>query len=569
MRPFVRALVPLVAAALVWPSAPALAAPDATGRPSKLPALTPGPRDALTFALEGGAIGPARYALERFASAVAPGAVSPTFRDRIARPGSRSATLLARDLVVRLPSLGPADRARARALLARPTDGFNDPDLPFGVDGGYTVDEATPLCGTEICVHYVTTTANKVPVEPSAGGDPLVPDYVETVAAVLEDVWDFEIGDLGYREPKPDGASANDGGDGRFDVYLTNLGDDGLYGYCTSDDPNLFGGYRYFDFSAYCVLDNDYAAAEFGYADVTLPLRVTAAHEFFHAVQFAYDLYEDGWLLEATATWMEDEKYDDIDDNRQYLSTSPLSNPTVPLDKTSGLRVYGDWIFFRFLSEYLGSASSGGTDDRAVVRKIWEKADGSSDGPDQFSSQAVMNVVDNEQRGGVPWTFAKAFRDFGAWNLAPATFYSEGSEYTPGPVQVSKVLKPSTSPVKNTGQIDHLAHRFVRIVRGDTVGAGARLRVSVDGPDAVTRPVATLVIVADDGGVTTKTISLNGKGAGSATIDFGSGVRRAIVALGNASVRYTGCYDFFGPFACNGGDPVDDDLSFKVSAKLV
>jgi hypothetical protein len=36
------------------------------------------------------------------------------------------------------------------------------------------------------------------------------------------------------------------------------------------------------------------------------PLKVTAAHEFFHAVQFAYDIGEDGWLMESTATWMEE-----------------------------------------------------------------------------------------------------------------------------------------------------------------------------------------------------------------------------------------------------------------------
>ena len=38
-------------------------------------------------------------------------------------------------------------------------------------------------------------------------------------------------------------------------------------------------------------------------------LEVTAAHELFHAVQFAYDYDEDAWFMEATATWAEDEVY--------------------------------------------------------------------------------------------------------------------------------------------------------------------------------------------------------------------------------------------------------------------
>ena len=123
--------------------------------------------------------------------------------------------------------------------------------------------------------------------------------------------------------------------------------------------------------------------------------------------------------------------------------------------------------------------------------------------------------------------------------------------------------------MKNTGQLDHLAHRLVRFVRGNAVGGGARLRVTVDGSDGATSPVATLVIVADGGVISTRAITLNGKGVGRATVDYGNGVRRVIAVLGSASVRYTDCYDFFGPFACNGGDPKDDGLSFKVTAKLV
>ncbi|HYJ60726.1 MAG TPA: MXAN_6640 family putative metalloprotease [Actinomycetota bacterium] len=545
----------------VVPGGAVAAGPDAG---PTLPALARGPRDGLTRALEQGRIGPARYALERFAAAVAPASVPAAF-GQVAAPDPRSGTQLARDLLLRMGALAPRQRARAAALLDRPTDGPNDPDTPIGADVGYAVSEAPPECDPDVCVHYVTTTANKVPTL-DAGGEVGVPDYVETVAGVMADVWAFEVDDLGYRPPKPDGTSDDDGGGTELDVYLTNLGDDGLYGYCTSDDPRLFSGYRYFDFSAYCVLDNDFSALEFGYPDTTLPLRVTAAHEFFHAVQFAYDLYEDGWFMEATATWIEDEVYDEIDDNRQYLNASPISNPTVPLDKTVGFRVYGDWIFFRFLSESLGT---GGLDDRVVVRKIWERADGSQVGPDQFSSQAVRTVLDNETKDGNPWTFAKAFRDFGAWNAAPDAFYSEGDAYDAATAQVSKTVTPRSSPVKNTGQLDHLAHRLVRFVRGNAVGGGARLRVTVDGSDGATSPVATLVIVADGGAISTRAITLNGKGVGRATVDYGNGVRRVIAVLGSASVRYTGCYDFFGPFACNGGDPKDDGLSFKVTAKLV
>ena len=87
---------------------------------------------------------------------------------------------------------------------------------------------------------------------------------------------------------------------------------------------------------------------------------MTAAHEFFHAVQAAYDWFEDAWFMESTAAWMEDEVYTDINDNLQYLTSSPLRHPEVPLDfgNTDDFYLYGAWIWWRFLSEYLGDTGS-------------------------------------------------------------------------------------------------------------------------------------------------------------------------------------------------------------------
>ena len=53
---------------------------------------------------------------------------------------------------------------------------------------------------------------------------------------------------------------------------------------------------------------------------------MTAAHEFFHAVQFAYNAFQDSWLLESTAAWVEDEAFDSVNDNYQYLRSSALTD---------------------------------------------------------------------------------------------------------------------------------------------------------------------------------------------------------------------------------------------------
>ena len=201
-----------------------------------------------------------------------------------------------------------------------------------------------------------------------------IPDYVETVDTTLENVWSTEVGAMGYRAPKSDANSPHHGPDSKLDVYIANIGNKGLYGYCTTDDPHTTKpSYRYWDMSAYCVLDDDYAPAQFPppYANGLAALQVTAAHEFFHAVQFAYDYSEDSWFMEGTAAWMEDEVYDAVNDNRQYLSRSALAKPSVPVDRGNGFYQYGAWIFWRYLTESF---------DPDLVRETWVYADGSAVG---------------------------------------------------------------------------------------------------------------------------------------------------------------------------------------------
>ena len=188
-----------------------------------------------------------------------------------------------------------------------------------------------------------------------------VPDYVELALATLENVWAQEIGVLGYRAPLSDITSNDNGLDARFDVYLDDVGDDFVFGYCTTDDPNREST-EIFAVSAYCVLDNDYHPSQFGTAHSPQEfLEVTAAHEFHHASQFAYDWQEDVWLLEGTATNMEETVYPLIDDNVFFLDYfSPLTHPAVSLDRGGfGDSEYGAWIYWRYLQEKVAARRPG------------------------------------------------------------------------------------------------------------------------------------------------------------------------------------------------------------------
>ncbi len=47
--------------------------------------------------------------------------------------------------------------------------------------------------------------------------------------------------------------------------------------------------------------------------------EVTFAHEYNHILQFGYDAYQDPWFAEASATWMEDQVYNGINDYLRYV----------------------------------------------------------------------------------------------------------------------------------------------------------------------------------------------------------------------------------------------------------
>ena len=157
----------------------------------------------------------------------------------------------------------------------------------------------------------------------------------------------------GYRQPKPDGGL---GGNAQDRHLRRRPAEPGLYGYCTTDQQTQSGPGR-FDVWAFCVVDNDYAG--FPTNTPLENLQVTVAHEYFHAIQFAYDFLDDGWAMEATAAWVEDEVYDDVNDNVQYLNDSPITDRKRSIDKFGGLFHYGVWIFFRYLTEKFPAETGG------------------------------------------------------------------------------------------------------------------------------------------------------------------------------------------------------------------
>jgi hypothetical protein len=517
----------------------------AVGAGDRLPALVPG-TGRLWDRLQAGELSAAEYAVEAARRASSP-------RPAAARAdgdgtGAGDLSMLLRDVAVRLPALDAEGRAEARRLLARPTEGAADPG-----GHGYRVP-ADVSCSPNLCVHWVSSTEDAPPVADADGN--AVPDWVAVVAGELEFVWASVVTSMGYRPPQSDESSAEHGPDGRLDVYLKDLGGD-TFGYCATDDPNVLTGP--WNLSAFCVLDNDFSASQFD-APPLQSLRATAAHEFFHAVQFGYDAVEDFWMMETTATWAEEHVFPDANDNRRYLDASAIVAPGRPLDFARDDFEYGNWIFWAFLTEYFGDTAG---PDATVVRDVWRLADAAAGAPDMHSTGAVRRVV---SRRGVP--FAQAFSRFAQANRVAREWYLDGASYPQSPVAAGHTLTRRAADVRwHRQRLDHLSSAHVVFRPGRDLTGSWRLRLDVDLPKRLRGSAASVSVRYRDGRTRWWDVVLSASGdARGVQFPFARGkVRSVELTLTNASIRYRCWQDTV--LAC-GGLPLDDDLAHWYRARV-
>ncbi|MGY2702640.1 MXAN_6640 family putative metalloprotease [Nocardioides sp. HB32] len=445
--------------------------------------------------------------------------------------GRPEVSLAMRDLFAALPRLDAGDRRTAHGLFARPTDGASD-----RLGDGYTV-AAHRKCRNHLCIHWVPTTADAPPSKA----------WVDTNLTFMNKVWRTEIRKLGYRKPIPD---KHRGGNAKFDVYLKELGSRGIYGYCTPE--RRAPGQKWLA-SGYCVLDNDFAEAQYG-APPKQSLRVTAAHEFFHAIQFAYDYGEDPWLMESTATWMEERVADDVNDNRQYLPYGQVGAPGRPLDlfNRQGFNQYGNWTFFEYLSTRFGTG---------VVKQVWTRAGAYPGAGHQYSTTAVKGIL--EHHGG----FESVYRSFAAANTTPGHVYPEGNAWPTAPVAATWTLTKDAPRQESRIAIDHLSSRNIE-VKPDPGLQDKRwkLRVVVDGPRGRTEPAA-YVVSRTKHGVDHTPVRLNREGEGRALVGFSTRrVSWTKVVLVNASTRFS-CWHRTS-WSCQ-GRARDDDQKFALTVVAV
>ncbi|NQV37678.1 MAG: T9SS type A sorting domain-containing protein, partial [Candidatus Marinimicrobia bacterium] len=270
--------------------------------------------------------------------------------------------------------------------------------------------------------HY--TTQGPIGVDNADVDQNNIPDYIDNVIIIMEEVFDHEIFSLGYTLPPDDGVlpqTHDNGGSDHYDIYITNPGS-GVYGFVQGDweigdNPNSTNVIETNAWSSYMVIRNNYE----GFPNNEINnLRVTVAHEFFHSIQFGYDAWEEDWLMEATSVWMEESVYDDINDCYQYM-ISWFESPHKSLDSQAGNRWYGSYIFFEYIDEHLGG--------NETIRRIWDNSINNNDSRDiidnalinesssfvdAYNSMAISNRIlsSSSKAGNYSYDEAEAYIDY-------------------------------------------------------------------------------------------------------------------------------------------------------------
>jgi len=354
----------------------------------------------------------------------------------------------------------------------------------------------SPNCSPRFCVHW-TAEGEDAPPTHDADGD-AIPDYVAQVSAFAEDSLSSQTAagsnGLGWAPPVPDGER---GGEvNKTDVYVD----------FRSDGE---AGYAYFDpgqdhrRSAWLAVSNHLRGA-------TLQRVVT--HELNHVLQFGTDAYQQGWMFEATASWVEHQLHQGTAQGAAEVgrwaaeTEAPLTGAST---KRYGSRVWNAWLASRYGVQVVAEAwrRSPEADPRQLSAPAYEAAIGRAGGfAEEFARFAA--ATSEWRRPGGPWADAASFPD------------------------VERVGSLDAGGASQTLSLDHTTFALLDVPIPRS--GGVELRIKGPGGVAAAAALVGRTGSAQDGATTTQLIDLPAGGPGSVRLEDAARYARLTAVVVNA-----------------------------------
>ena len=297
----------------------------------------------------------------------------------------------------------------------------------------------------------------------------LRPDYVEEVIKVFDYVADKLHNEMGYTRPPSDGyysSTRDKGGSNHYDIYIRSIPSK-YYGYVQPEEYSQGNGDNERSelrneknaFTSYMAIRNNYK--KFSLSELE-NIKVTAAHEYFHAIQFGYDGWEKPWLLEASAIWMEEEIYDEINDCYQYMKDW-FKYPHKSLDE-SGFHWYGSFIFFEYIEQHMGGSDT--------IRKIMEASVQSNSKEKDGSHLAINQALKLNNH-----SFQKALNGMSVANQIMSSFesknysYEEAESYPVDGPSISDIInfQFGRKDTINSSKLSRFGSEYFQVISNDPV----------------------------------------------------------------------------------------------------
>ena len=297
----------------------------------------------------------------------------------------------------------------------------------------------------------------------------LLPDYVEEVIRVFGYVADKLHNEMGYTRPPSDGyysSTRDKGGSNHYDIYIRSIPAK-YYGYVQPEEYAQGKGDNERSelrneknaFTSYMAIRNNYK--KFSLSELE-NIKVTAAHEYFHAIQFGYDGWEKPWLLEASAIWMEEEIYDEINDCYQYMKDW-FKYPHKSLDE-SGFHWYGSFIFFEYIEQHMGGSDT--------IRKIMEASVQSNSKEKDGSHLAINQALKLNNH-----SFQKALNGMSVANQIMSSFesknysYEEAENYPVDGPTISDIInfQFGRKDTINSSKLSRFGSEYFQVISNDPV----------------------------------------------------------------------------------------------------
>ena len=185
-------------------------------------------------------------------------------------------------------------------------------------------------------------------------------DYIYEVGVAAENARDVLVNQLDFLSEVPDG-------DGKYDIYIQDR-PAGYYGVNYEDTCGNCSGVSQ---ASWIIIDNEYEEGEFLTSGIET-MKITVAHEFFHAVQRAYVTSGIGnnlFLWEMSATWIEDLVAPNVNDYIFWVDDF-FNNPSQDISNTDG---YSIALFAHYLSNVIDENANEDPMQSNIMRKIWEE----------------------------------------------------------------------------------------------------------------------------------------------------------------------------------------------------